>query len=158
MQGTSKAPGARGLIKLGEQDEAGNWPMVVTVKGLRHLPGSGYYELFLMHDGRPLKCGIFNVKAGETTMKFTRPLHVRGQRRLGRDALAQGRAEPGPALLTTWSYGAVRSFATNAAWVIGIWRSRNVSAAAANCWISYCAASWFRKEQKCMRLRGLQLQ
>ena len=47
MQGTSKAPDARGLIKLGEQDDAGNWPMVVTVKGLRPLPGSGYYELFL---------------------------------------------------------------------------------------------------------------
>jgi len=29
---------------------------------------------------------------------------------------------------------------------------------AAYCRISYCAASWFRSEQKCMRLRGLQLQ
>ena len=69
----SKAPGARGLIKLGEQDEAGNWPMVVTVKGLRHLPASGYYDCSSCVNGRPLKCGIFNVEAGETTMKFSVP-------------------------------------------------------------------------------------
>ena len=65
------------LIKLGEQDDAGNWPMVVTVKGLRPLPGSGYYELFLTHDGKSLKCGIFNVEAGTTTVQVHRPLHVR---------------------------------------------------------------------------------
>ena len=96
MQGTSKAPDARGLIKLGEQDDAGNWSMVVTVKGLQPLPGNGYYELFLMHDGNSLKCGIFDVKAGTTTVKFTVPVHVRAGRRLDRDAVAPRRAGAGP--------------------------------------------------------------
>ena len=101
MQGTSKAPGARGLIKLGEQDEGGNWPMVVTVKGLRHLPRSGYYELFLMHDGRSLKCGIFNVKAGTTTMKFTVPYTFERDDAWIVTRWRRGEREPGPALLTT---------------------------------------------------------
>ena len=52
------------------------------------------------------------------------------------------------------SKGEVRPFATNAACVIGISRSRKVSAAAAYCRISYCACSGFRSEQKCMRSAG----
>ena len=55
-------------------------------------------------------------------------------------------------------HGAVRSFATNAACVIGISRSRNDSAAAAYCWISYWALAWLRRPQKCISERGLQLQ
>jgi hypothetical protein len=101
MQGTSKAPGARGLIKLGDQDEAGNWPMVVTVKGLRHLPGSGYYELFLVHDGRSLKCGIFNVKAGTTSMKFSVPYTFEHNDAWIVTRWRRDESEPGPALLTT---------------------------------------------------------
>jgi hypothetical protein len=101
MQGTSKAPSARGLIKLGEQDEAGNWPMVVTVKGLRHLPGRGYYELFLMHDGSSLKCGIFNVKAGTTSIKFTVPYTFERDDAWIVTRWRRGEKEPGPALLTT---------------------------------------------------------
>ena len=65
-----------------------------------------------------------------------------------------------PPIPTTRStgQGAVRSFATNAACVTGISRSRNVSAAAAYCWISYWAFSWLRRPQKCISERGLQLQ
>jgi hypothetical protein len=101
MNGTSNAPGARGLIKLGEQDEAGNWPMVVTVKGLRHLPGRGYYELFLVHDGRSLKCGIFNVKPGTTTLKFSVPYTFERGDVWIVTQWRRGEKEPGPALLRT---------------------------------------------------------
>jgi hypothetical protein len=102
MQGTANAPGARGLIKLGEQDEAGNWEMVVTVKGLRPLPGRGYYELFLVHGGKPpLKCGIFNVKAGTTSMKFTVPYTFEPDDAWIVTQWRRGERDPGPALLTT---------------------------------------------------------
>ena len=101
MHGTSNAPGARGLIKLGEQDDAGNWPMLVTVKGLRPLPGRGYYELFLKHDGISLKCGIFDVKAGTTTLKFTVPYTFQQDDAWIVTQWRRGEQEPGPALLTT---------------------------------------------------------
>ena len=101
LQGTANAPGARGLIKLGEQDEAGNWEMVVTVKGLRPLPGPGYYELFLKHDGRSLKCGIFDVKSGTTTLKFTVPYTFEQDDAWVVTQWRRGEQEPGPALLTT---------------------------------------------------------
>ena len=64
MHGTSAAPNAKGLIKLGEQDKAGNWPMVVTVEGLPLLPERGYYELFLTRDGKLLRCGNLQRQSG----------------------------------------------------------------------------------------------
>ena len=77
MQGTSAAPGARGLIKLGKADSAGNWPMLVEVRGLPSLPGRSYYELFLTRNGKPVApCGGFEVEAGTTTLKFTVPYDV----------------------------------------------------------------------------------
>jgi hypothetical protein len=72
MQGTDRAPRASALIELGAPDSQGNWPMLVTVSGLRPLPKGGYYELLLTRDGRPLAtCGSFKVKAeGETTVRL----------------------------------------------------------------------------------------
>jgi hypothetical protein len=99
MHGTSKAPGARGLIKLGERDEAGNWPMVVTVKGLPLLPERGYYELFVMRDGRFLRCGSFNVEPGTTTVDFSVPYTFERNDGWIVTRWHRGEREPGPALL-----------------------------------------------------------
>ena len=73
MHGTTVAPNARAVIKLGKQDNAGNSPMVVTVRGLPRLPERGYYELFVKRDGRLLLCGDFNVVAGTTSVNFSVP-------------------------------------------------------------------------------------
>lgn len=62
------------------------------------------------------------------------------------------------AVRLTGRQGATRPFATNAAWVTGISRSRNDSAACATFRISCSADSWFRSEEKCISERGLQLQ
>jgi hypothetical protein len=78
MHGTGAAPRANALIKLGAADEGGNWPMVVTVRGLKRLSGRAYYELFLTRDGKPIApCGGFNVKPGTTTLHFTVPYSLR---------------------------------------------------------------------------------
>lgn len=102
MHGTSGAPGARGVIKLGATDEVGNLPMVVTVRGLPRLSGRAYYELFLTRKGKPVApCGGFNVKAGATTVRFTVPYSLRRF-----DGWVVTRQDPadherGPVLLTT---------------------------------------------------------
>jgi hypothetical protein len=101
MHGTSAAPGARGVIKLGKRDEGGNWPMVVTVRGLPRLPERGYYELYLTRDGKFLRCGSFNVEAGATTVDFSVPYTFEGNDGWIVTRWRRGEHEPGPALLTT---------------------------------------------------------
>lgn len=72
MRSTANAPNASALIELGYPDDDGNWPMLVTVRGLKPLPEGGYYELLLTRDGRPVAvCGSFKVKAqGATTVRL----------------------------------------------------------------------------------------
>jgi hypothetical protein len=72
MRGTDAAPVASGSLQLGYPDEDGNWPMLVSVRGLRPLPEGGYYELLLTKDGKPVvTCGTFKVgPSGETTVRL----------------------------------------------------------------------------------------
>jgi hypothetical protein len=54
--------GASGAVNLGFKGADGNWPMLVTVRGLQPLRGGDYYELALTKDGKPtVTCGTFNV-------------------------------------------------------------------------------------------------
>jgi hypothetical protein len=101
MHGTSVAPSARAVIKLGKQDNAGNWPMVVTVQGLPRLPESGYYELFVTRDGKFLRCGSFNVEAGSTSVDFSVPYMFERNDGWIVTRWRRGEREPGPVLLTT---------------------------------------------------------
>jgi hypothetical protein len=72
MRSTANAPNASALIELGYPDDQGNWPMLVTVRGLKPLPEGGYYELLLTKDGKPVAvCGSFKVKSqGATTIRL----------------------------------------------------------------------------------------
>jgi hypothetical protein len=72
MRGTEAAPVASGSLQLGYPDEHGNWPMLVTVRGLQPLPEGGYYELLLTKNGKPVvTCGTFKVGAsGETRVRL----------------------------------------------------------------------------------------
>ncbi len=71
LHGTSLARGALATLKLGKRDAEGNWPMVLSVKGLPQLPKDGYYDLYLTKGGKPLvSCGTFNVK-GETVVPLS---------------------------------------------------------------------------------------
>ena len=72
MRSTANAPDASGLIELGYPDDEGNWPMLVTVNGLKPLPKGGYYELLLTRQGKPVAvCGSFKVKSqGATTVRL----------------------------------------------------------------------------------------
>jgi hypothetical protein len=74
MRGAEAAPNASATIDVGERDEAGNWPMVIRVRGLRMLPEGGRYLLYLTRNGRPVAwCGSFAVEKGETTALLNAP-------------------------------------------------------------------------------------
>ena len=71
LQGTNLASNASGSLKVGKRDDEGNYPMVLEVKNLPKLPGSGYYDLYLTRNGKPLVlCGTFNAD-GETVVRLT---------------------------------------------------------------------------------------
>jgi hypothetical protein len=61
------------VVRIGDRDEDGNWPMVVSVEGLDHLTGGNYYTLFMTRKGKPIvTCGTFNVsEKGVTTVRFS---------------------------------------------------------------------------------------
>ena len=56
--------GAR-VDPVGDQDEVGNWPLLVQASGLKPLPKGHWYELYLTRNGKiPGWCGAFNVEEG----------------------------------------------------------------------------------------------
>jgi hypothetical protein len=74
MRGAAAAPKASGRIDVGKRDEAGNWPMVISVRGLRQLPAGGRYLLYLTRGGRPVAwCGSFRVHEGTTRSLLNAP-------------------------------------------------------------------------------------
>jgi hypothetical protein len=75
MRGTPVAPGAFASLRLGPKDTAGNWPMEMTVRGLR--PG-GRYELLLTKRGRrAASCGYFTIRAGKAIVYLNAPYRLR---------------------------------------------------------------------------------
>ena len=105
MRGTSLSPNGAASIRLGAQDNAGNVPMVVHVRGLPKLAGRGYYTLYLTRKRKPVvSCGTFTVEG--PTQPATIQLSV--PYALGRyDGWVVARERPrgphpGPVVLTTF--------------------------------------------------------
>jgi hypothetical protein len=75
MSGVGEASGASATIELREADGAGNWPMVVRVRGLEpNGPGYDFYELWLTKDGKLLgSCGRFKVRGDRTDVSLSVP-------------------------------------------------------------------------------------
>jgi anti-sigma-K factor RskA len=79
MQGTEAAPHAVASIAVLERDDAGNWPMAMTVRGLPSLPAGKRYELWLTEDGKLIEsCGTFNT-TGDTVVYLNAPFLLRGK-------------------------------------------------------------------------------
>ncbi len=74
MFGTEGAVSARASIELFEVDASGNWPMLMTIRGLEPLPAGKTYELWLTRNGEPAKlCGVFTVHTGATEVWMNAP-------------------------------------------------------------------------------------
>lgn len=71
---------ALAVIRLGNRDRAGNWPMEFQVSGLAKQSDRGaYYELWLTQNGKPIApCGSFRVHSKTTTVRLTVPYKSTG--------------------------------------------------------------------------------
>ena len=103
MRATPTAPtGSRATLQLGRRDEAGNWPMLVSVSGLRKLPKGGYYNIYLTKKGKPVVlCGSFVVQGDRTTARYTEPYTVERFDGWVITLQAPRHHEPGPVVLET---------------------------------------------------------
>jgi hypothetical protein len=78
MRGTDAAPEARASLEVGPIDDAGNWPMRVTIRNLPELPDDRRYELFLTKKGkRVASCGRFSVEGKKTVVMLNAPYRFR---------------------------------------------------------------------------------
>jgi hypothetical protein len=76
----SGASGTTGVLNVGNRDPAGNWPMILTVRGLRPLGNGDYYTLALSRNGKPVvTCGTFNVAdRGQRTLRMSAAYDLKG--------------------------------------------------------------------------------
>jgi hypothetical protein len=79
MSGVGPERDATASIRLLPQDEAGNWPMHVLVRGLEpSRDRRDFYELWLTKDGEPIaSCGRFVVAEGLTRVTLSVPYGLR---------------------------------------------------------------------------------
>ena len=74
MHGVGQFASARAELKVGSHDSSGNYPLEMTVSGLRRPPKGGWYELLLSKKGRPtLSCGAFTVDGASVTLRMSVP-------------------------------------------------------------------------------------
>jgi hypothetical protein len=96
MEGVGAEADASASLAVFDLDDAGNWPMELSVEGL--APGGDGYELWLTRDGRPYApCGSFRVDdAGAARVPLNAPYKLDDT--AGWIVVASGSDEP---LLTT---------------------------------------------------------
>ena len=71
LKGTRLAPKAQATLEVWKPRD-GNWPMTLSVTGLRRLPAHAYYEVYLVRDGRPWgSCGTFRVATPSRALTLT---------------------------------------------------------------------------------------
>jgi hypothetical protein len=97
-----RAPAAVASLQVLEVDGAGNWPMVMRVRGLKQLPKNGYYELYLTRNGKlGPQCGTFRVHGGTTDVRLNAPYVLKKFNGWVVTPHVPGRADTSDALLTT---------------------------------------------------------
>jgi Anti-sigma-K factor rskA, C-terminal len=102
MHGTKASPHATAALDVGKLDAAGNWPLQLTVTGLRQLPKGGYYELWLAKHGQlAASCGTFRVEQSQTVVRLNAPYDFRRYKEWIVVAKLPGKPESTTPLLST---------------------------------------------------------
>jgi hypothetical protein len=81
LAGTAAAPKAEASLRVDDADGQGNYPMDLAAVGLPKLGAKGYYEVFLVRNGKVVgPCGAFLVKRSGTpvSVKLSAPYRVQG--------------------------------------------------------------------------------
>jgi hypothetical protein len=74
MHSTAAAPGASALIKVGQLDKAGNWPLLLQARKLKPLAPGGYYEMYVTRGGKRIgTCGTFRITGTSTEVRLNAP-------------------------------------------------------------------------------------
>jgi Anti-sigma-K factor rskA len=77
MHATAAAPGASGVLRIGARDRAGNYAIVLRVRGLRPLAAGSYYDMYLTDKGRLVgSCGTFKTDGGTTIVRLNVPYRL----------------------------------------------------------------------------------
>jgi len=78
MRGVGVDSTARASLTIFDVDSGGNWPMELTVRGLRPLPAGKTYSLWLVKRGRADQlCGTFVVAGAKTVVTMNAPYRLK---------------------------------------------------------------------------------
>ena len=103
LQGTKFAPNAQATLEVWHFQD-GNLPMTLNVVGLHKLPPHGYYDVYLVRDGKVQPwgvCGSFRVSGAsrELTLNFSAPYPLQKGDSWVVTRPGTGGAEPGRTVL-----------------------------------------------------------
>ena len=102
LKGTALAPQAQGTLEVWDLRD-GNWPMTLSVVGLKQLAPHRYYEVYLLRHGKPWgSCGTFRVEGpstGVVTVTLTAPYTLKKGDSWVVTEPGAGGTEPGKAVL-----------------------------------------------------------
>jgi hypothetical protein len=102
LKGTPLAPQAQGTLEVWDLRD-GNWPMTLSVVGLKQLAPHRYYEVYLLRHGKPWgSCGTFRVEGpstGVVTVTLTAPYTLKKGDSWVVTEPGAGGTEPGKAVL-----------------------------------------------------------
>ncbi len=90
-------------LRVGSADKSGNWPIQLTVNGLKPLANESRYYLMVWQNGKPAAfCGTFEVnKGGPTTVTFNVAYKITPQTRWVVTEMSPGAKFPGSVVMTT---------------------------------------------------------
>jgi hypothetical protein len=103
MQGNGAQQNSEASLSVGSADGNGNWPLKLTVNGLKQLPDNSRYYLMVWQNGKPAGfCGTFEVsRNGPTTVTFNVAYKITGRTKWVVTKLAPGVKFPGHVVMTT---------------------------------------------------------
>jgi hypothetical protein len=103
LQGQQGQQFSQAALRVGSADGNGNWPVQLTVSGLKPLPNKSRYYLMVWDKGKPVAfCGTFEVgPQGSTTVNFNVAYKITDSTRWVVTEMAPGMKYPGHVVMTT---------------------------------------------------------
>jgi hypothetical protein len=103
MHGVGAGSGSTASIRIADRDAVGNWPMLISVRGLPEQANrSSYYELWVTKNGKAVApCGGFRVRGDRTTVELSVPYSLKQFDGWVVTASIPGHRDPGAVVMST---------------------------------------------------------